>query len=151
MLLSDYGLTEEQRMMRDTCRAFVNDHVTPFIRQNWQREWLMTPEDRLPRKILEVADEIGIRTLGVPEEFGGTPPNSSGTPSARMPILSACSRMARGRRASGSISHSRCQFWRMNGVTKSSTKARQLSRISRCSSDKLRSIVSMAGVRCIKS
>jgi alkylation response protein AidB-like acyl-CoA dehydrogenase len=73
MYLDDRGLTEEQRMMRDACRAFVNEHVIPFIRQNWQREWIMTPEDRLPRKILEVASEIGIRTLGVPEEFGGTP------------------------------------------------------------------------------
>ena len=74
MLFDDYiDLTEEQRMMREACRAFVNEHVTPFIRQHWQREWLMTPEERLPRKILEVADQIGIRTLGVPEEFGGTP------------------------------------------------------------------------------
>src|SRR5438552_6615002 len=73
----------------------------------------------------------------------GTPPNSSGTPRVRIPILSACSRIARGRRASGSISHSRCQFWRMNGVTKSLTKARQLLRIKRCSSERLRSIVSM--------
>ncbi len=67
------GLPEETCMMRDTCRAFVNDHVIPFIRDHWQREWVMTPEERLPRKILEVADQIGIRTLGVPEEFGGTP------------------------------------------------------------------------------
>jgi alkylation response protein AidB-like acyl-CoA dehydrogenase len=65
------GLTEEQRMMRESCRAFVDDFVTPFIRQNWQREWLMAPEDRLPKEILEQADRIGIRTLGVPEEFGG--------------------------------------------------------------------------------
>ena len=73
MYLDDRGLTEEQRMMRDACRLFVNEHLIPFIRQDWQREWLMTPEDRLPRKILKVADQIGIRTLGVPEEFGGTP------------------------------------------------------------------------------
>src|SRR5882672_11844804 len=71
------------------------------------------------------------------------PPNSSGTPSVRMPIRSACSRISRGKRASGSISHSRCQFWRMKGVTKSLTKARQLARIIRCSSDRLRSTVSM--------
>ena len=58
-------------MMRDSCRAFVNDFVTPFIRQNWQREWSMDPDARLPRSILEQADKIGIRTLGVPEEFGG--------------------------------------------------------------------------------
>ncbi len=67
------GLPEETRMMRETCRKFVDEYVTPFIRQNWQREWLMDPEKRLPREILEQADKIGIRTLGVPEEFGGTP------------------------------------------------------------------------------
>src|SRR3989442_10222329 len=67
----DRSLPEEQRMMRDSCRAFVNDFVPPFIRQNWQREWLMDPDARLPRAILEQADKIGIRTLGVPEEFGG--------------------------------------------------------------------------------
>jgi alkylation response protein AidB-like acyl-CoA dehydrogenase len=31
----------------------------------------MEPDQRLPREILEAADRIGIRTLGVPEEFGG--------------------------------------------------------------------------------
>jgi len=64
-------LSEEQNLMRQSCRAFVDDVVIPFIRSNWQREWVMTPEDRLPREILEGADRIGIRTLGVPEEFGG--------------------------------------------------------------------------------
>ena len=64
-------LSEEQRLMRQSCRDFVDDVVIPFIRSNWQREWIMTPEDRLPPEILEGADKIGIRTLGVPEEFGG--------------------------------------------------------------------------------
>jgi alkylation response protein AidB-like acyl-CoA dehydrogenase len=63
--------SEEQNLMRASCRAFVDDVVIPFIRQNWQREWLMTPDERLPREILAGADRIGIRTLGVPEEFGG--------------------------------------------------------------------------------
>jgi acyl-CoA dehydrogenase len=71
MNMIDRGLSEEQRLMRESCRAFVNDFVTPFIRRNWQREWLMDPDARLPREILEQADRIGIRTLGVPEEFGG--------------------------------------------------------------------------------
>jgi alkylation response protein AidB-like acyl-CoA dehydrogenase len=65
------NLSEEQRLMRQSCRDFVDDVVVPFIKQNWQREWSMTPEDRLPREILEGAEKIGIRTLGVPEEFGG--------------------------------------------------------------------------------
>jgi len=72
MLDNDIGLAEEQRLMRDSCRSFVDRVVTPFIRQNWRREWQMEPEDRLPRAILEGADELGIRTLGIPEAYGGT-------------------------------------------------------------------------------
>jgi alkylation response protein AidB-like acyl-CoA dehydrogenase len=64
-------LSEEQILMRDSCRAFVDDVVIPFIRKDWQREWSMVPEERLPPEILAGADEIGIRTLGVPDEFGG--------------------------------------------------------------------------------
>ena len=37
LLTDDRGLTEEQRMMREACRAFVDDHVTPFIRQSVDR------------------------------------------------------------------------------------------------------------------
>jgi alkylation response protein AidB-like acyl-CoA dehydrogenase len=64
-------LTEDQRLMRDSCRSYVDDVVIPFIRSNWQREWDMTPGDRLPPEILAGAETIGIRTLGVPEAFGG--------------------------------------------------------------------------------
>ncbi len=71
MEMIDRGLSEEQRLMRQACRAFVDDVVAPFIRKNWQREWDMDPDARLPREILEQADTIGIRTLGIPEEFGG--------------------------------------------------------------------------------
>jgi len=71
MEMIERGLSEEQRMMRASCRKFVDGVVTPFIRSHWQREWLMDPDARLPREILEQADRIGIRTLGVPEEFGG--------------------------------------------------------------------------------
>jgi hypothetical protein len=69
--MQERDLSEEQGLMRQSCRAFVDDVVLPFIRGNWQREWIMTPEDRLPPEILQGADKIGIRTLGVPEEFGG--------------------------------------------------------------------------------
>ena len=71
MEMIDRGLSGEQRMMRDTIRAFVDGEVTPFIRRNWQREWDMSPGERLPPSILERADSIGIRTLGVPEQYGG--------------------------------------------------------------------------------
>ena len=67
------GLSEEQRMMRDAIRAFVDGEVTPFIRKNWEREWDMKPENRPTRELLEGAHRIGVRALGIPEEFGGTP------------------------------------------------------------------------------
>lgn len=69
--MSDRGLTEDQRLMRQSCREFVDDVIIPFMRANWQREWSMSPEDRLPKEILQGADNVGIRALGVPEEFGG--------------------------------------------------------------------------------
>jgi acyl-CoA dehydrogenase len=68
----DRELSQEQRLMRASCRAFVDGVVTPFIRHNWQREWDMNPDARLPGEILAGADKIGIRTLAVPEEFGGS-------------------------------------------------------------------------------
>ncbi len=63
--------TEEQGMMQQSCRRFVDDVVLPFIRENWRREWDMSPEGRLPPEILQGAENVGVRTLGVPEAFGG--------------------------------------------------------------------------------
>jgi alkylation response protein AidB-like acyl-CoA dehydrogenase len=67
----DRSLTEEQRLMRASCRAFVDREVIPYIRSNWKREWDMAPGERLAPAILEGADRIGVRTLGVPEAYGG--------------------------------------------------------------------------------
>ena len=80
-----HELSEEQRLMRQTCRAFVDNIVSPFIRENWQLEWDMTPEHRLPIGILAAADKVGIRTLGVPEEYGGVQldPQTEGTITVR--------------------------------------------------------------------
>jgi alkylation response protein AidB-like acyl-CoA dehydrogenase len=71
MHMYDRSLSEEQKMMRQSCRDFVDDMVLPYIKKNWQKEWSMVPEDRLPLSILEGADKVGIRALGVPEEYGG--------------------------------------------------------------------------------
>ena len=53
----DRGLSEEQRMMRQSCRDFVDEMVLPYIKKNWQKEWSMVPEDRLPLSILEGAEK----------------------------------------------------------------------------------------------
>jgi alkylation response protein AidB-like acyl-CoA dehydrogenase len=71
-LMIERALTAEQRMMREAIRAFVDEQVTPFIRSNWQLEWDMKPENRPTVELLVGAHKIGVRTLGVPEEFGGT-------------------------------------------------------------------------------
>jgi hypothetical protein len=71
MTIFDKSLTNDQIMMRDVCRRFVDDVIEPFISQNWQKEWDLTPEGRLPDKILIESEAIGIRTLGVPERYGG--------------------------------------------------------------------------------
>lgn len=68
--MSDH-LSPEQTMMRQSCRDFVDEIVLPFIRGDWRREWDMNPAGRLPPEILEGADKVGIRALGVPERFGG--------------------------------------------------------------------------------
>ena len=65
-------LTEDQRLMKQSCRDFIDRVVSPFLRHDWQREWNMNPDERLPKEILKAADEISIRTLAVPEKYGGT-------------------------------------------------------------------------------
>src|SRR5438270_12946964 len=59
--MHDRGLSEEQRMMRQSCRDFVDDAVIPFIRGNWPREWNMVPAERLPTEMLAGAHQVGIR------------------------------------------------------------------------------------------
>ncbi|MHB1166130.1 MAG: acyl-CoA dehydrogenase family protein [Candidatus Nanopelagicales bacterium] len=71
MDFSTDGLTDEQQQIRQTCRAVVDEVVIPFIRSDWRREWDMDPDARLAPEILATFDEIGVRTLGVPAEYGG--------------------------------------------------------------------------------
>ena len=71
MYFQDRYLSDEQRMMRDTSRRYVDQVVVPFIRENRTREWNMDPLERLTPRILEQADAAGLRALGVPAHFGG--------------------------------------------------------------------------------
>lgn len=69
--LEDRDLSMEQRLMVQTCRDYVNGVVKPFIRSHREQEWEMDPEERLPASILEEAEAAGLRSLGVPGEYGG--------------------------------------------------------------------------------
>lgn len=66
-----YDLSDEQKMMQQSCRSYVDKVVLPFIKSDWRREWDMKPGNRLPPEILQGAEAVGIRALGVPEEYGG--------------------------------------------------------------------------------
>jgi alkylation response protein AidB-like acyl-CoA dehydrogenase len=65
------GLSDEQRLLVETCRTFVDDVVLPWVADNRDREWLAPPEERLQVELLAAADEIGLRSFGIPERFGG--------------------------------------------------------------------------------
>jgi alkylation response protein AidB-like acyl-CoA dehydrogenase len=67
----DRYLSEEQRLMRQTCRRYVDEVVRPFIAANREREWWFDPELRLSPEILTEADRAGLRGLGVPDRYGG--------------------------------------------------------------------------------
>ena len=67
----DRYLSDEQRLMRQTCRRYVDEVVRPFIAANREREWLFDPDQRLPAEILAEADRAGLRGLGVPDQYGG--------------------------------------------------------------------------------
>jgi alkylation response protein AidB-like acyl-CoA dehydrogenase len=67
----DRYLSEEQRLMRETSRRYVDEVVRPFIAANREREWWFDPDERLPAEILTEADRAGLRGLGVPDRYGG--------------------------------------------------------------------------------
>jgi acyl-CoA dehydrogenase len=67
----DRYLSDEQRLMRETCRRYVDEVIRPFIAASREREWLFDPDQRLPAEILRKADRTGLRGLGVPDRYGG--------------------------------------------------------------------------------
>ena len=60
----DFELSAEQRLLRDTIRAFVDKQVRPVA-----REW--EAEGRYPDELVDTMRELGLFGLCVPEEYGG--------------------------------------------------------------------------------
>ncbi len=46
LFFDDPYLSDEQRLMRETCRRYVDNVVVPFLRENRLREWEMDPGTR---------------------------------------------------------------------------------------------------------
>ncbi|HEX7097635.1 MAG TPA: acyl-CoA dehydrogenase family protein [Acidimicrobiia bacterium] len=71
-MLSRYeGLTREQLDFQRLCREFTESEILPWLAANRDKEWNAPPSERLPRQLMQRADEIGLRTLGIPKEYGG--------------------------------------------------------------------------------
>ena len=57
-------LTEEQRLLRDTCRDFADKELRPNAKR-WDRE------HRYPAEAVKKAAELGLSGVAVPAEWGG--------------------------------------------------------------------------------
>jgi alkylation response protein AidB-like acyl-CoA dehydrogenase len=64
-ILTPEDFTEEQRMIADTTRQFVDSEVRPAIPQLERHDW------DLARALLRKAGELGLLGANVPEEYGG--------------------------------------------------------------------------------
>ncbi|HEX5190534.1 MAG TPA: acyl-CoA dehydrogenase family protein [Streptosporangiaceae bacterium] len=60
----DFELSDEQRLLRDTIRSFVDAQIRPVARE-WEES------GRYPDEIVATMAEMGLFGLLVPEEFGG--------------------------------------------------------------------------------
>ena len=60
----DFELTDEQRLIQDTVRTFVNERVLPNAIEN-------DIAHRLDMSVIEGMAELGLLGIVVPEEYGG--------------------------------------------------------------------------------
>ena len=60
----DFALTDEQRLIQDTVRAFVDERVLPVAVQN-------DIDHKLDLELIEGMAELGLLGIVIPEEYGG--------------------------------------------------------------------------------
>src|SRR5258708_6177731 len=60
----DFELSDEQRLLRDTMRLFVDEQIRPVAREGEE-------SGRYPEEIVATMREMGLFGLLVPEEYGG--------------------------------------------------------------------------------
>ena len=64
----DFTLSEEQEHWRDAARDFAERVIKPDVAR---RDRLATAEERIPWDWIRQADAAGLRTLGIPKDYGG--------------------------------------------------------------------------------
>ena len=63
----DFQLTQEQRMIQESCRRFSREQIMPHARQ-WDID------GAFPRELIQEMAKLGFIGVPVPEEYGGTGP-----------------------------------------------------------------------------
>jgi alkylation response protein AidB-like acyl-CoA dehydrogenase len=63
----NFGFSEEQEELRKMVKRFLDDKSPETV----VRELMATPEGYDPAVWRQMADELGLQALGIPEEFGG--------------------------------------------------------------------------------
>src|SRR3954462_15148319 len=61
----DFALTDEQRLIQETVRSFVDERVLPVAIQN-------DIDHKLDMELIEGMAELGILGIVIPEEYGGS-------------------------------------------------------------------------------
>ena len=61
----DFSLPEHVRMLQDTLRRFVAQHMPRQAVAQWDKE------NRFPREVFDKLAELGVMGLTIPEEYGG--------------------------------------------------------------------------------
>jgi alkylation response protein AidB-like acyl-CoA dehydrogenase len=57
-------LTEEQKMLRELTRDFVNKEIKPIAAK-------IDADEKIPRELIDKMGEIGFLGISFPEEYGG--------------------------------------------------------------------------------
>ena len=60
----DFGLSDEQRQVRDEVRRFAENEITPHATE-------YDTEEKYPREVVEQAAELGLTGANIPLEYGG--------------------------------------------------------------------------------
>jgi alkylation response protein AidB-like acyl-CoA dehydrogenase len=62
--MSDFTLTEEQKMLREMTRDFVNNEIKPIASK-------IDEEEKIPAELIKKMAELGFLGVSFPEEYGG--------------------------------------------------------------------------------
>lgn len=66
------GLGRDDMAWARRTRDFVERSVTPYVEAHRDDEWLAAPSQRVPWELIEEADELGVRTMTLPRDYGGS-------------------------------------------------------------------------------